>query len=1125
MSMNITFDTANNPDTPILVLATRSGEKLGLLKAENIVCNDSLKEANEISFRIHKYINGVKNSLWDKLVDFKLVWCKNYNTWFQISVDIDESDETIKNILGISLGEAELSQIMLYDIEINTEDDIARDDYKITVLFKEDDKEASLLHRIMEKTPHYSIKHIDSTIKNIQRTFSFDNTSVYDALQEIGEEIGCLFILHSNSDEYGNIQRTVSVYDIQSYCYDCGHRGNFTLTCPKCHSTNINEGYGEDTTIFITSDELGEDIQFSTDIGSVKNCFKLEAGDDLMTATIRNCNPNGSDYIWYLSENMKSDMSDELVNKLSEYDKDFAYYQSEYISAISSITEYNKSVTKYQTYNPDLESIASSIKGYPALMNSLYKTIDFGLYLKSGLMPNASLSNTTAAALLTVSNLSPVAVEDSSVISLATANSAILLMAKVVVDSRYQIKINTSSLTSLKWTGNFIVTNYSDETDTAISPTITININSDYETYVRQKIEKALNKNEDYDTSISGLFKMTNDTFKNEIKKYCLNSLTSFYDACQSCVDILIEQGIADGETWSGSDPNLYNDLYIPYRTKLKSLEAEIKIRESEISQIENVANALNNIKQNIQDKLNFENYLGKDLWLEFCSYRREDKYTNSNYISDGLTDTEIFNKANEFIKVAKEEIYKSAELQHSITSKLKNLLVIEKFKPLVNKFKVGNWLRIQIDDEVYKLRLLFYEIDFDNLSNLSVEFSDVMKTANGLTDQKELMQKASSMATSYDSTKRQAEQGKKSKEQLNDWVNKGLSLTNMKIVGNADNQNQTWDKHGILCREYSPVTDDYDNRQLKIINRGLYITDDNWLTSKAGIGNFTFWNPETQKMDEAYGVIADTLVGNLILSEKVGIYNQNNSISLSENGIVVTTNGILDDDNISHNKMLFTVQKETKDGIEKLMYLNDNGELVLNGSFKINSDNQETEFDDVVDKLVEDTGSAIDAVNNSLDKINESIDEASNELSTAIDNSYDKVYAKIFTDSEEEISLRTELLNKMKADTDAVWNSLNTIGTGIDIAAKHYLDEYKAEVGQYLNYDENGLTLGAKESAFKTVIDNQGVWFKQNNATVSYVKNNMLYIPNAVIDNSFTLGKYHFTVSDDDSFTLSWVN
>ena len=83
------------------------------------------------------------------------------------------------------------------DFIINTENDIARDDYKITVLYDEKDKEASLLDRLLEKAPHYSIAHVDSTIKNIQRTYSFDGTSICDAFQEIGEEIGCLFVYNS----------------------------------------------------------------------------------------------------------------------------------------------------------------------------------------------------------------------------------------------------------------------------------------------------------------------------------------------------------------------------------------------------------------------------------------------------------------------------------------------------------------------------------------------------------------------------------------------------------------------------------------------------------------------------------------------------------------------------------------------------------------------------------------------------------------------------------------------------------------------------------------------------------------------------------------------------------------
>ena len=167
----------------------------------------------------------------------------------------------------------------------------------------------------------------------------------------------------------------------------------------------------------------------------------------------------------------------------------------------------------------------------------------------------------------------------------------------------------------------------------------------------------------------------------------------------------------------------------------------------------------------------------------------------------------------------------------------------------------------------------------------------------------------------------------------------KSLDLTNMKIVGNAENQNVSWDEHGFLCREYSDLTETYDAKQLKIINRGLYVTDDNWRTSSAGIGNFMYYDPEDGQMKEDYGVIAKTLVGNLILSEKVGVYNKNNSMVLGEDGMLITT----EYDNSNTQKDIMTIRRKTVDEngqtqYERILYIDDSGNVILNGSVSITS-------------------------------------------------------------------------------------------------------------------------------------------------------------------------------------------
>lgn len=1088
MAINIKFDLVNNPEPPTIILATRNGNKLGLLDVniESVNISDNFNDASEFTFTLNKYVDGELTNLWDKVVDFKLIYCKEWDMWFEINVELDEETETIKTVFCTQLGQAELSQIMLYNIEINTEEDIERDDYRVTVLYNESDPESSLLNRLLkDKAPHYSIIYVDSTINKIQRTFSFDDTSIYDAFQEISEEIGCLFVFHSNSDENGRIQRAISVYDLQQNCNDCGHRGEFTDKCPKCNSSNITNGYGEDTLIFVTSDELASSgIQLTTDTDSVKNYFKLEAGDDLMTATVRNCNPNGTDYICRFSDEIKKDMSDELVEKIESYDELYDYYMNDYTISFTDSTQlillsedvekkfivgqdvqvgdvltfkylnndtsnpsikyttknefgmfgmsnqtsgyvytdykigvdiiditvnedvtaylkiedirlqYNKIVDKYKLYNEDLSEIPESIIGYSNLMNEYYNAIDLSLYLKSELMPSVEISETNAseqADLLTAKALSPVSVASINTVSLSTANSSVLSMAKIIVKPTYKVEINTSELSEdkLTWIGNFVITNYSDEEDTAISNTVSIEINDDEEAFIKQKLEKALNKENTDDLSITGLFEKEYNDFRAELKKYALNPLISFRDACQACIDILIEQGVGNGESWSesteGADSNLYEKLYVPYYDKLMVIEGEIKIREDEVNVIigtfdsdgvlqkDGIQTCLDKYKAEIQNAVDFKNYLGDDLWLELCSYRREDKYSNENYISDGLNNAELFKRALEFFEIANNEIYKSSELQHSISTTLNNLLAVEKFRPLVESFKVGNWIRVQVDEKIYKLRLLKYEIDYGNFSNISVEFSDVIKIKNGITDVKSILSQASSMATSYHSVQRQANQGEKSNTVLSNWISNGLKTTNTKIVG-ADNQNQVWDKNGILCRQYEPITDTYSDEQLKIINSTIAITDNNWETTKTAIGKYYHADPTTGESKTSYGVIGETIVGKMILGESLGLYNSDNSMSFDDNGFVVKNDINTFAINPNSDSLLTAYKNDTP-----TLSFDENGDLIIVGNITAKSltldSNVEIDIRDEEGNVVTDT----------YVKVNKKIGDAPSEDTTGV--------------------------------------------------------------------------------------------------------------------------------------------
>lgn len=947
MPMRINFDTSGNPESSVMGLVDQSGKHIGTLSNyTNLKTQDNLKTASTISFTLHKFLNDKEYKHWNEVKNFRVIYVPDWDKYFVIKITINEDNEIEKEIEANSLQEVELGQLLLHNVEINTETDISREDYIRTVLYNSGEPKGSLLNRLIkDKASNYTILHVDDSIKNIQRSFSFDDTSIYDAFQSISEEIDCLFVFgeRPEGDTTTSIPRTISVYDLESNCKDCGYRGEFMDQCPKCGSTNIKEGYGEDTTIFVNKENLADSISVSSDTDSVKNCFYLQSGDDLMTSTIINANPSGSQYIWYFTDEMKADMSDELRSRLESYDKQYSYYQSEYEAELNDdiIQNYNNLVVKYREYNSDLKVIQPPVRGYSSLIELYYDAIDFYGYLYTSLTPSVKIDKTTAkeqAELLTSKSLSPISVQNIKYISLATANSTVINYAKVFIDTaKYKIKVKNSSIDGTTWTGVLTVENYYDEEDTADTSMLTLIFDGDAERFIKQEIDKALAKNKEEDKGIVTLFKKDANEFQKELAKYSYTNLQILNDACQSCLNIMIENNDSTEDSWNYTEGNIYKELYLPMCKKQELISAELKLRETEIAIVngttdeygdisqKGLKNYIEDIRNKILKNLDFQNYIG-DCWGELNLFRREDTWSNDNYISDGLSNKELLDNANKFLEAATKDIKKSSELQNSIDTTLKNLLIKEEFQPIVKYFQTGNWIRMQVDNVVYKLRLLNYSIDFDNISDLSVEFSDTTKDWGNIKDIQNVLSQSKQMATSYTSVKRQAEKSIATKDTVDGWVESGINANITKIMS-GDNQDVIVDKHGITCRKWDPILNGFEDDQLKIINSMLAYTHDGWQTFDSALGKFEFYNPKTKQTETGYGVIAKQLIGSVILGENVGIYNKSGSLCFDEDGLAISngTNSFNVDPN---KKSLLTITK----GDNVVFGVTDEGNLTYSG-------------------------------------------------------------------------------------------------------------------------------------------------------------------------------------------------
>lgn len=370
---------------------------------------------------------------------------------------------------------------------------------------------------------------------------------------------------------------------------------------------------------------------------------------------------------------------------------------------------------------------------------------------------------------------------------------------------------------------------------------------------------------------------------KNEITDhpiYCKNcgSKNVTLTGCNQCKT-------ADIATYSELAQTVYEN-YILNHTPLETQRKQIR---------EN-----NDLKEFLKDPETKE-----DLYKELCSFIREDVYTNGNFISDGLSNSELILKARELILKAEQELAKACISQHTLSG---NIYSFAAYSCLSKKdfpisgvydgFKLGNFMRYFADDgKTYKLRLSSEEFSWtDSGAELNVEFTDVIEYSNGgISDLASLVQTMGNLATSFDSVKKQSEQGVEANHTFQKIKDEGLqsALSNVLSARNIDVQ---IDERGILLRKYNYDLDDYDQHQMKLINRNIVMTDDGWDHAKLAIG-LGRYNDELM-----YGVWADLLVGDLIVGKELIIKNEDeqghSSVTINKDGIIIK-NGSISWDNV----------------------------------------------------------------------------------------------------------------------------------------------------------------------------------------------------------------------------------
>lgn len=315
-SFNLSVDFLNNLEKPIIYIAKKDKTFLGAVSIyDDLSLTFNLNAYQTTSFKIYRDINGKKYEHYDDFQEDRLIMIQGIS-WYKIHVETNIENIGISKSITANSLECTLCNKRLIDFECNT-GEILYDDYVKTIFYDPTNPKGSLLHRVLNVAPSWSVGHVDATLANKQRSFDEDDIDIYSFLTgDVSEAFNCLFV-------FDTFNMTINAYDL--------------------------DDYGEDTNIYISMDNLAQSMTESIDENSIITCYRVNGGDGIY---INEVNPNSTNKI-YNFEYYLPEMEESIQNKVKLYNEKYQSLKPQYEEIMKHLGDQIGVIQELETRLPD----------------------------------------------------------------------------------------------------------------------------------------------------------------------------------------------------------------------------------------------------------------------------------------------------------------------------------------------------------------------------------------------------------------------------------------------------------------------------------------------------------------------------------------------------------------------------------------------------------------------------------------------------------------------------------------------------------------------------------------------------------------------------------------------------
>lgn len=260
------------------------------------------------------------------------------------------------------------------------------------------------------------------------------------------------------------------------------------------------------------------------------------------------------------------------------------------------------------------------------------------------------------------------------------------------------------------------------------------------------------------------------------------------------------------------------------------------------------------------------ENFFTEGELIRLSPFIREDEYNNSNIILTGYeSEEEEISIKKVLLEEAIKELKKICQPKLSFSINMANIMAISEFAPLREQFQLGNFVKVELrENYIKRARLLEVSINFDDLSDFSCTFGDLVTTKDEVDKTADLLQQAVTAGKTVAASSSSWQKAVDKSTELDKAIREGLKDAALS-VGSTSDQSISWDSKGILGRKKIYGTENvYEPEQFLLTNNKLMFTNNNWETSKGVFGSFTI------NGEQKFGILTDCMIGGYIEGSEI---------------------------------------------------------------------------------------------------------------------------------------------------------------------------------------------------------------------------------------------------------------